>query len=271
MSKDSLGDRMKFYERVGAVEKFMPTLPVIVRLDGRAFHSFTKGLKRPYDIGMSRLMIDTTKYLVEITNAVIGYTQSDEITLILYSSTFASQIYFDGRRDKINSILSASASVFFNKYNKLNDKTGLFDCRSYQVPNRVEAINTLIWREQDATRNSIQMAGQSVYSHKELQGKSCNEIQEMLWQKGINWNEYPSFFKRGTYYQRKYNDVSVTFTKEELDKLPEKHHARTNPGIQIYRTEFREIEMPPIMQVENKEGVVFHGETPIRKLGGTQA
>jgi tRNA(His) guanylyltransferase len=174
--KDSLGDRIKFFENYNACDRLMPGLPVVIRLDGVSFHTFTKGLERPYDIALSTLMIDTTKYLVEETNACCGYTQSDEITLILYSDNYKSQIYFDGRIQKIQSVLSARNSLFFNKelpvcLPQKSHTSPVFDCRAFVVPSQIEAINALLWREKDATRNSISMAAQSVYSHKELHGK----------------------------------------------------------------------------------------------------
>lgn len=264
MEESSLGNRMKIYEETGKL-KLMPLLPIMIRLDGKNFHTFTKGLKRPYDIRLSELMRNTTKFLVEETNALIGYTQSDEISLILYTDDMRSQLYMDGRHFKISSILSAKASVYFNQNLKkyLPEKKSsspVFDCRTWNVPTKQEAVNTLIWREQDAVRNSIQMAGQSLYSHRELHKKDCDEIQEMLFKKGINWNDYPSFFKRGTYIRRK--EVNTPFSKEEIDKLPEFHNARNNPNLIVKRHIIEEIDMPILTKIENREGVIFNGEEP---------
>lgn len=265
---DSLGDRMKFYENcAGADQRFMPLLPVVARLDGKTFSTFTKSLKKPHDERLTNLMVATTTYLVTETNARIGYTQSDEITLIWHSESFDSEIFFDGRLFKMISILAAKCSVFFNtnlpKF--LPEKAGVmpvFDSRVWTVPNRMEAINALVWREQDATRNSIQSAGQANFSHNELHGVSCDQIQEMLFQHAnINWNDYPVFFKRGTYVQR--HTVARPFNAVELEKLPPKHAARANPSLVVERREIRSLEMPPITKVINQEAVVFEGADPL--------
>lgn len=261
---DAFGDRMKFYEEHGLTSKYlMPLVPGIIRLDGKAFHTFTKGLRRPYDQSLTSLMRFLTHELVKYSNAKIGYTQSDEITLVLYSNNQISQVFFDGKIQKINSILAAYASSLFNKelpnyLQTKGDYLALFDCRSFSVPTKQEAINCLIWRENDATRNSISMAAQSVYSHNELLGKSCDEMQEMLFQKGINWNDYPSYFKRGTYVQR--IQVLRSFTTDEIEKLPPKHAARSVPDLKVLRSEVKFIDMPPIKSVENMIGVVFDEE-----------
>ena len=266
MNVDSFGDRMKFYEKQYA-DILTPLLPVLVRLDGKAFHSFTKGLERPYDKRLTDLMVETTKELVNITSAKVGYTQSDEITLLLYSDNYKSQIYFDGKVNKINSVLASHASVFFNRILRyhLPDKKEfmpVFDCRTWVVPNKIEACNVFIWREQDAVRNSIQMAGQSQFSHRQLQNKNCDEIQEMLWkEENINWNDYPSFFKRGTYVFRV--KKKVKFTLEELEKLPEQHEARKNPDLEIERNLIEVREIPVLTKIINKAEVLFEGADAI--------
>jgi len=264
-TKDSLGDRMKFYENQTCGIKMLPRIPVIARLDGKGFSKFTKGLKRPYDERLSKLMVETTKYLVKETNANCGYTQSDEITLVWYSDSFESKIYFDGRLFNMISDLAAMCSVYFNRHlaNYLpekSDKIPRFDCRVFNVPNIEEATNTFLWREQDATKNSISMATQSVYSHGQLMNKTGSDKQEMLFQKGINWNDYPAFFKRGTYVQRK--RVMTKFSSEELEKLPPKHQARINPSLEIERWIVDEVKLPPLSTIKNRVNVVIFGETP---------
>lgn len=261
----NLSDRMKLYEQQETGRKFLPLLPVIARLDGRSFHSFTKGLGRPFDSRLSNLMVEITRFLVEETNACIGYTQSDEISLVFYSGDIESQIYFDAKVFKMTSILAAQTTVRFSKLlpvflpEKL-DYTPVFDCRVWSVPSKEEATNVLIWREQDATRNSVSMAAQSYYSHKQLHGKNSDEMQEMLFQKDVNWNDYPAFFKRGVYVQR--HKVVRKFTTDELDKLPPKHNARLNPDLEIERSEIRILSMSSLVHVENRIEVVFEGATP---------
>lgn len=261
--KDTFGDRMKMYESTTCDIKMLPLIPIIARLDGKSFSNFTRGLKRPYDERLSKLMIETTKYLVKETNANCGYTQSDEITLMWYTDDPKSQIYFSGRFFKMVSDLASMASVFFNKELKYYipekaDKMPRFDCRVYNVPTLKEAVNAFLWREQDATKNSITMAASEYYSHKFLMGKNGNDKQELLFEKGINWNDYPSFFKRGTYIQRK--RVFTKFSTEELERLPSKHNARKNPDMKIERWVIKELDLPPLMKVENKVEVIVFGE-----------
>lgn len=264
---DALGDRMKMYERAGSGAKMMHLLPVLARIDGRTFSSFTTGLERPYDVRLSKMMADTTAFLVKETNAVVGYCQSDEITLVMYSDKPDTQLFFDGKHSKITSQLAALASVYFFKLTQecLPDqyaaKMPTFDCRVWNVPTKMEAVNCILWREQDATRNSITMAARSYYSDKELFGKHGGQMQEMLFQKGVNWNDYPAFFKRGTYIQRRV--LTTPFTSEELSKLPPLHHAHKNPDLLIERSEYRTLNMPPISKVVNREDVIFNGRNPL--------
>jgi tRNA(His) 5'-end guanylyltransferase len=137
------------------------------------------------------------------------------------------------------------------------DKLPTFDARVWNVPNVVEGANVFLWREQDATKNSISMAARSYYSHKILMNKNGSEMQEMLFQKGINWNDYPTFFRRGTYIQRR--KVERLFTAVELDKLPLKHEARRNPNLSFNRTEIIALELPPLRKITNRSEVVFYG------------
>lgn len=226
--KDSLGDRMKeFYENRSKL--YLPRrVPVIIRLDGKAFHTFTKGFKRPYDEILHNTMNSTMKYLCEnIQGCKLGYTQSDEITLLLTDyDTVTTDAWFGYGMQKVCSVAASMATMAFNKffseeyknyiynfsfkdrkpteeeqtymealYNKLS--IAMFDARCFSIP-KEEVVNCFIWRQQDATRNAIQMLGQCHFSHKALHGKSCNDIQDMLMlEKGINFNDMPTEFKRG--------------------------------------------------------------------------
>lgn len=263
--EDSLGDRMKMYEGLACQQNLIPGLPIVIRLDGVSFHTFTKGLNRPYDINLSSLMRYVTCKLVHETNACIGYTQSDEISLVLNSDFYKTQLYFNGRLPKILSVLAARCSLFFNKELKtyLPSKvlqSPVFDCRAFNLPSKQEVVNALIWREQDATRNSIQMAAQSVFSHNELQNKNCSRLQDMLFSVGINWNDYPDFFKRGIYIQKRV--VESRYSYEELEKLPPKHSARKNPDLTIKRNSIVTLKMKPLTTVINSIDVIFNGEEP---------
>lgn len=225
--KDSLGDRMKTYENVTRTY-LTRKMPVVIRLDGKAFHSFTRGLKKPFDEILVKSMQDTMKYLCEnIQGCVLGYTQSDEITLVLvdYQSR-ESDAWFDNNIQKMVSVSASMATIAFNqnfalRYHELEENTfeawnvsdseykyvdtlrkklhsAMFDSRVFTLP-KEEVINCLIWRQQDATRNSIQSVGQANFSSKQLHKKNCDAIQDMLFvEKGINWNDYPTTLKRGS-------------------------------------------------------------------------
>jgi tRNA(His) 5'-end guanylyltransferase len=158
------------------------------------------------------------------------------------------------------------ASLATAKFNALvpelvpakKDVLAVFDARVWTVPNEVEAANVLLWREKDATKNSISMAARAVHSHRELEGKSSSEQQEMLFQKGINWNDYPAFFKRGTFVRRR--TVLRPLETEVLARVPEAH--RPAVGTLVERSEVIELEMPPFTKVVNRAGVIFAGEEP---------
>jgi len=254
---------MKSYE---SNAKFMPQLPIIVRLDGRGFSKYTKGLARPYDKRMSTVMIEVAKALVKETNAVISYTQSDEISLVLYTNSNKTQVYFNGKEQKIVSSLSALASVLFNnlanKYMPTHNHyhTPTFDCRAFTVPTLTEATNQILWREMDASKNSISMSAHDKFGHKKIMNKNSKEKKDMLHEAGINWNDFPVFFKRGTFIQRK--TINTKLPIEDLEKLPLKHHARQNPDINIERIVIEEIDMPPFHKVSNREQVIFNNAVP---------
>lgn len=160
---DALGDRMKMYESAEAGRKLLPLVPVLARVDGRAFHSFTKNMRRPFDEDFSAAMIETTAALVDETNACMGYTQSDEITLAWHSTDLKSQIWFDGRICKMVSQLAAHATLEFymnivRRLPECGSTRPTFDARVWTVPNRAEGANVFVWREWDATKNSVSMA-----------------------------------------------------------------------------------------------------------------
>lgn len=264
INRENLSDRMKGYERTTAGQRLMPLLPACCRLDGRSFHNFTKGMKRPYDPTLTQIMRDVTSYLVETTNATIGYTQSDEITLIWWTTDLKSQIFCDGRIQKMVSLLASTTTLkFFTLVQeRIPDKAALlpmFDCRVWNVPTLAEAANVLLWRERDAIKNSISMAARAYFSHKQLFGKSGKEMQEMLWSKhGVNWNGYPVIFKHGSYFARRKSQRP--FTAEEIDNLPPLHEARKNPNLMVERTDVIPLELPPLDRVSNKAEVLFEGK-----------
>lgn len=266
-----IGNRMKLYEGLSAsLPQLFPLLPAHARLDGKRFSKFTKGLDTPFDHRFSNLMVEVTIRLVEEFGACIGYTQSDEISLLWYSSEFKSQIPNNGRRDKMNTHIATFCSHEF--YRLLHDyipdkvnpkKIPQFDCRVWNTPTLEEAVNAFLWRELDATRNSIQGLGQAHFSHRELQNKNSEQIQDMLIQsKGINWNDMPAFAKRGTFVQK--TKKKIKFTTDEIEKLPPKHAARKDPNLVMERSVINVISAPPIRQIGNKVGFLFSGEEPMR-------
>lgn len=241
----TLGDRMKMYEAQGAAE-WLPGLPICARVDGRCFSSWTRCMERPFDAGLHAHMVKVTRVLAEETGALVGYTQSDEISLVLWHPDHTWQPWCGRKPHKTVSLLASLATVAFN--DGAYARPAMFDCRAWVVPSLAEAQNYLLWREHDATKNSISMAARSVYSHKALHGKSGNEMQEMLFQKGINWNDYPAGFKRGTWVTRE--RVSRPFTAEEIEELPPLHDARKNPGLMVERVVTTETNDRPMLVQE---------------------
>lgn len=227
MNKDSLGDRMKqYYEN--PYRLYLPRRqPMIIRLDMRAGHSFTRGFQRPFDDIFIKSIQKTAKYLCEnIENVKCSYQQSDEISLLLTDyDKIETQAWFDKNLQKMCSIAASMATLAFNRafeeevealdfdwsmgvegidsnylsaLYKAQEKGTMFDARCFVLP-KEEVCNYFIWRENDCTRNSIQMVAQANFSHKQLQNKSCDKIQEMLWQeKNINWNDFSTVEKRGS-------------------------------------------------------------------------
>jgi len=240
--RDDLGNRMKEYESRNRYF-LQKRIPVVIRLDMRAGHTYTRGFGRPFDDIFIAAMQNTAKYLCEnIQNVKLSYQQSDEITLVLVDyDKLNTECFFEYRVDKLCSIVASMATMAFNKaiedatdlafnkefyelglgstpsedeedeynktlealeekYDKYYSKAGkaMFDARCFNIP-KEEVTNVIYWRQLDATRNSIQMVGQANFSHKELHGKSCNQIQDMLMeQKNVNWNDYPTYQKRGS-------------------------------------------------------------------------
>ena len=262
---DDFGDRMKMYENMSTFN-LMPLLPVLARIDGRSFHSFTKGMERPYDPLLSNMMISLATILGKETNASVVYTQSDEISLLWYSEDRKSQIWFDGKHSKMVSQLAALATLYFYRLvlgliPDYADRLPSFDARVWNVPNKTEAANVFLWREMDATKNSISMAARAMFSDKQLHGKSGEEKKKMLSEKGVNWDDYHSSFKRGTFIQRRKN--LIPFTAEEIELLPPKHEARANPNLKFERSEWVKLDMPPFVKVKNREQVIFDGAAPV--------
>jgi len=259
--QDSLGESCKLYESEANSKKFLPGLPLLARLDGRAFHTFVRGLNRPYDLKLMKCMHETTKYLVAEMNALLGYTQSDEISLLWYFPEANSQLPFDGKYQKLVSVMASMCSVEFykNLLRYLPEKAETnpeFDCRVWQVPTRDQALDVFKWREWDATKNSITMLASSHYSHAELMNKNSKDKHEMIHKAGDNWNNHPANFKRGAYFKKETYETSLS--AEELAKIPE--NKRPPIGTLFTRSRVVVAEFPPITQIKNLEQVIFYKE-----------
>lgn len=203
--RSRLGDRMKAYER-RETEAFLPHLPIVVRVDGHNFSTYTEDLARPFDGRLANVMRSVTMHLVEETNALVGYTQSDEISLILHGPYGGPDVHFGGKPHKIVSRCASMATAAFHAFAHVALPPGRaiaqFDCRAHVVPSLDEAANYLLWRELDATNNSVQGAAQAHYPQRELASKGRAELMDMLHAKGVNWNDYPVHFRRGVYARR---------------------------------------------------------------------
>ena len=247
MDTSDLAKRMKDYEMRDRYF-LQKRIPVAIRVDMRAGHTFTRGFKRPFDDIFMKSMQETAKYMCEnMGNAKFAYVQSDEITIILTDyDTLETDCWFNYRTDKLCSISASMATMAFNKYFEENvtnevleykmvphcveiqqeikeyhntliaalDKGAMFDARCFNIP-KEEVTNLIYWRQLDASRNSIQMVGQANFSHNELQNKSCKDIQDMLMlQKNINWNDFPTYQKRGSCVVK--SDEKETITEDNI-------------------------------------------------------
>jgi tRNA(His) 5'-end guanylyltransferase len=277
---DELGIRMKTYYEQIPKTKLMRRTPVAIRIDGKAFHTFTKGFQKPFDEVLIKSMQKTMKYLCEnIQGCILGYHQSDEITLILVDyKNLNSDAWFDYEVQKMCSIAASMATMAFNKffykavedwgYNNLPDwscggtnqpvdekllklantyckareKGAMFDARCFNIP-KEEVTNLIYWRQLDATRNSIQMVGQANFSHNDLHGKSCNAIQDMLLtEKDINWNDFPTHQKRGSCCVKSHTTITAAtvFENGEVETTSiDRPHWHIDNKIPIFKGEDR--------------------------------
>lgn len=224
MNNDSMGDRMKNYE-YSFRQFFSSRIPIIIRVDGKAFHSYTKKCKKPFDENLIEVMNDVGIFLCEeVQGAQIAYIQSDEISIFINNySSLQNQGWFNNNINKIISVSAGLASCKFtqNSYKIWGHeefegisgypiiKPACFDSRAFLLP-KEEVNNYFLWRQKDCERNSVQMLARSLYSHKECNNKNNSELQEMIFQKGINWNNLPTHQKRGRCIVKKH------YTKEVM-------------------------------------------------------
>ena len=206
---DKFGNRMKDYENAYRV-KLPKRLPVLIRIDGKAFHTYTRGMKKPFDMDLMQAMWETCKYLAaNVMGCKVAYHQSDEISLLLTNyDKLTTESWFDNNLQKMASISASLATAKFNETmrEKYPEKQlALFDARVWTLPHD-EVCNYFLWRQQDATKNSISMVAQANFPHKQLQGLNGKQMQDKLMlEKGINWNDIPTWQKRGACITKQYS------------------------------------------------------------------
>lgn len=260
MKSDPLGDRMKSYE---SDVRFDGQKPIIARLDGKAFHSWTRGLERPFDGDLREAFRLTLLELMEGTGAVFGYTQSDELTLVFKAAGPNSQVFMGGRRDKMTSVLASMMTAEFNKQARAHIgrlAPALFDCRVYEVPDDEEAANVILWRWFDCRRNAISAVAQFMFSHRQLEGKSTRERHGMILDAGVAMEEFAPRNLYGIGAQKR--KTVRRFTADEIDALPPKHEARSNPDLMVERNDVVEVSMERFNEKTNRVGIVLYGEEP---------
>lgn len=251
----------------------------LIRLDGKSFHTYTRGLQKPFDDGLIQDMdAAIIAMLPEIQGVQFAYTQSDEISLLLADfATPNTDAWFDGNIQKMVSVAASIITAEFNKIrarrwkkentaalfvgNKMDEteefadyvpfQLAYFDARVFTIPDRTEVMNYFIWRNQDAGRNSVSMVAQSLFSHKELQGKSTADMQEMMFQKhNVNWAEYDQSKKNGRLIVKKQYEL------DDTAKLLIKHHGVVKEifgASDIIVTRHKWISIPAWKFTENKE------------------
>lgn len=213
-NKDSLGDRIKRYESVSRTH-LMRRTPVIVRVDGKAFHTFTRKMHKPFDNVLIDAMVKAGAATAKtISGFKLGYHQSDEFTFYLNDNdTYETEAYFDNNVQKLTSVVASTFTAHFNK--EMGGTTAVFDARAFNVP--VEEVpNVFVWRQRDWQRNSLQMLSRSHFSHKELNGKKTEDMHEMLHSVGVNWADLDPIYKNGTFVLPDGSLVNNKLTYDDL-------------------------------------------------------
>jgi tRNA(His) 5'-end guanylyltransferase len=269
--KDALGDRMKSnYE-----DRTRISLPrrgyTIIRIDGKAFHTYTKGLRRPFDFDLIDDMDETAAYLCKnIMGAKFAYVQSDEISILITDfEDEGTQAWFDNNLQKMASVSASMATAIFNKLRmdrylknlhvierksvtdkryETEPKLAMFDARVFQIPQRVEVENYFIWRQQDATRNSISSVAQSLYSPKQLHGVKTDGMQELIFQAGTNWNDFSAREKRGGIIRK----IEKTFVKKDTT-VKESVNTVVIPESSIYKRSVWELDVDTPIFTQDRE------------------
>lgn len=253
-SGDNMGDRMKSYEATGTSHRLDPLLPICARIDGRSFSQFTRGCIRPFDSRISGAMRATCAYLVEQSHALIGYVQSDEISLV-WQAREGGSVIFDGKVHKMNSVLASMASVKFHSVFG-GDKLPAFDCRVWQVPSQTEAANTILWRALDARKNAVSMACRAHNSAKSMHKQGRADQVEMLAAKGIIFDEeYPAEDRHGVFFRRA--TAPTEMDDETWAKIPDLHKPDSRT---VLRSSVVKVDAPFFGEVQNREDFIFNPE-----------
>lgn len=260
--KDSLGDRMKAQEAEAAMQRFQPNRPVVVRIDGRRFSKFTRGFRKPFDAEITRVMRETCAYLVDQTQARIGYVQSDEISLVLFARSEEDALQFSGRIQKITSTYAAMATARFmaglmtNHGARVLRDLPTFDARAWQPPTLMEAVNAVIWRIFDARKNGVSAACRSVASPSEMDGLDGGAMIDLMSARGVDFlNDFHEDDRLGVLYQRR--DFEESIDQETWDAIPE--HARPESR-DVLRSRVVEIPARDLLEADDPVHLVF-GET----------
>lgn len=253
-NKKTLGDEMKDYEGIAAKVALDENQPICVRIDGKTFSTFTRGLQKPFDDRLSNAMIETMNFLVEKSGAQLGYTQSDEITLAFFKMNEFQQPFLGARVQKLTSILASMATARFNSIvsktiEEKKDIEAFFDARVWNVPTLEECAKVFMWRQEDARKNSISMAAYANFSHKSLEKVNSTEKIKMMLEKGIDWEAFPEKYKTGIFASRFQVEEKLT---DEMKSY------KSNAGKETYlRTEIRNYTLPRISKSDNLTEAVF--------------
>jgi tRNA(His) 5'-end guanylyltransferase len=240
-----LGDRMKTYYEDRTRIHLPRRTYTLIRIDGKAFHTYTKGLVKPFDDGLIEDMNATTRYLcTEIQGAVLGYVQSDEISILIADfKDFSTQMWFDGNLQKMASIAASLATAKFNQLRSMRAmneskifleaddfkkiRLATFDARAFQIPEKEEVINYFIWRQRDAIKNSIQSVAQANFSQRELNKVNTDEMKHMLANKGILWEDFTYREQRGGIVMK----VAIEITEGDTTSTRNKWRSIETPVI----------------------------------------
>lgn len=258
---DALGDEIKAIEDIESLRAAKIGEPVIVRVDGASFSKFTKRFNKPFDDRIADAMVAATRTVVDDFHCRIGYTQSDEISFVLWHPE--TELPFGGRLQKLASRFAAKATAAFIMKGMelfpevLERSVPEFDGRATVFPSLEIAAKAILWREVDARKNAVSMAARAHYSPNQLHGKSSSDMKSMLSDKGVDFYAYPERFRRGSYFRRM--TVERMLEEHELVKIPEKYRP-TGP---VMRTAVSEVKLPALSNIANLADVIFLGAEPV--------